>query len=338
MPDEPPLPVPLNDDPVVGATDHSDANRPHVVFVPDSFSMSDIPRLVAAAEACPPDCEVYFDLRKQRFATPTLMVVLRAYREQLRRIGIRAVALIDEALQSRSCYRYLHRMDFFTIGGQPATASPHDSTRSAVPVREIGPTAGASGETEKIATELADTILDFGDLARQGLLFCFGELINNVVQHSCSTGFVCAQYYPTSERIRISIADGGIGIRESLRRNPAYHELADDGRALGLAIRRGVTGNPQTASPYHHPVNSGNGLFMLSQISRKGRGVLWLYSYSGILIALKGGPVIIRKAIPFPGTIVELIVDAPRADNFRSVLAEIVRDTFGDEVPPIRFG
>lgn len=340
MSDEPGRPELYGDENVAGGTQPSDANQPHVVTIPNRFARDRIPQVIANTESCPTGCTVHFDLRGQTFVTPTLMAFLCVYGDRLQSGGTPVCVLVDQQLQERECFHYLQRMDFFRIGGieeLDIVGPPHLAADGAVPLREITSRDWPDGMTERLSTELADAVLDFGDLAKSCLRFCFGELVNNVVQHSLANGFACAQYYRNADQVRLTIADSGIGIRRSLQGNPQYAQLANDGDALLLAIKPAVTGNPPTAAPYDQPANSGLGLFMLTEISRKTRSMLWLYSGDAMLIQHRDGQVQVRQTIPFPGTIVELIVNAPRADNFRLVLDEIYQERFGAGRPPIRF-
>lgn len=76
-----------------------------------------------------------------------------------------------------------------------------------------------------------------------------GELISNAVEHGESdTGAFVAARTHTGEttggipRIEFAVCDNGVGVLNSLRRNPTFEALADDAPALRAALRRGVSG------------------------------------------------------------------------------------------------
>lgn len=70
----------------------------------------------------------------------------------------------------------------------------------------------------------------------------FGETLANAVEHAHSRfgALVCAQRYET-KRLELSVVDLGIGIRQSLARNPSYRTL-DDAAAVRCALQQGVSG------------------------------------------------------------------------------------------------
>jgi hypothetical protein len=78
--------------------------------------------------------------------------------------------------------------------------------------------------------------------AMSALAFELGE---NVRQHSASPeGVLALEADGADERIRVAIADAGIGIRASLARNPAHANLYDDLTAIERAVSPGGTGEP----------------------------------------------------------------------------------------------
>lgn len=78
--------------------------------------------------------------------------------------------------------------------------------------------------------------------ALSGLAFELGE---NVRQHSASSeGVVALETDGSDKRIRMAVADAGIGIRTSLARNPEHIDLDDDLTAIERAVRAGETGEP----------------------------------------------------------------------------------------------
>ena len=70
-----------------------------------------------------------------------------------------------------------------------------------------------------------------------------GELIDNVDEHSehPESGFVA--YHAAANAFEVVVADGGVGVLNSLRRNPAYASVNNSGDALLEATRDGVSGS-----------------------------------------------------------------------------------------------
>ncbi len=85
-----------------------------------------------------------------------------------------------------------------------------------------------------------------------GMIF---ELSENVIQHSETTGGIAVlRICPTQQRIALAIADSGIGIRESLVRNPEFSDIDDDLTAITKAVGARTTGEAGTGG--------GMGLFL----------------------------------------------------------------------------
>ncbi|MDR6129092.1 hypothetical protein [Sphingomonas sp. SORGH_AS_0438] len=73
------------------------------------------------------------------------------------------------------------------------------------------------------------------------LLGALGELQDNVYEHSGAPETGVVAYAVTSTSFEFVVADRGVGALKSLRQNPQYAEVADDGEALQLAITDGVS-------------------------------------------------------------------------------------------------
>lgn len=73
----------------------------------------------------------------------------------------------------------------------------------------------------------------------------FTELAINVVQHAESNGgYALAQMYNDpvyGPRIELAVADCGIGILESLKKNPQYSGMASDEAAIRTALEEGTS-------------------------------------------------------------------------------------------------
>jgi hypothetical protein len=109
------------------------------------------------------------------------------------------------------------------------------------------------------------TVLD--DVAR-----VLEELGANIVQHSGrpDTGFGVALADPAGRGLQFACADGGVGFKASLARNPEFEgRLADDAAAIQLAVQSGVSG-------VGGRTNAGRGLPMLVDLSDRLRADLWI--------------------------------------------------------------
>lgn len=128
----------------------------------------------------------------------------------------------------------------------------------------------------------------------------FAELALNAVQHSESSvgayGLIQFYDFDQGQRFVCTVADGGIGIRQSLEKNP---ELADrfyyDWDAIELAIRERVSGLPDKSR--------GIGLFGVSEDMRKPGRQLTLHSGQGMLSISERVETRARRVRLFPGTL-----------------------------------
>lgn len=133
----------------------------------------------------------------------------------------------------------------------------------------------------------------------------FAELALNAAQHSESPvgGFACVQFYEyeTGSRFTCTVADGGIGILESLHRNPALEKrVYYDWDALEWAIRERVSG---TCDPHR-----GIGLWQVSEDVRKPYRSLLIHSGLGSLEISEEMETAARRTRLFPGTLVTLSI------------------------------
>lgn len=128
----------------------------------------------------------------------------------------------------------------------------------------------------------------------------FAELAMNAVQHSESNigAYGVIQFYSSQhgERFVCGIADGGIGIRRSLDRNPTHKEFIPyDWTAIEYALREQVSG---TEDSYR-----GFGLFGVSEEMRNPGRQLIIHSGIGSLQVTEELESTSQRTRLFPGTL-----------------------------------
>jgi hypothetical protein len=142
------------------------------------------------------------------------------------------------------------------------------------------------------------------DKAVQHMLdFCLFEMMDNVLIHAAypisagGQGWCSAQYFPGLKRVRLMIADTGIGIHRALTKHPAsrYKQLSAS-QALQACVQKGVTNG----------AGMGFGLYATRQFISLNQGELLIYSgeYYGTLKA--GGAYQVKKGAYWQGTLVFL--------------------------------
>ena len=122
-------------------------------------------------------------------------------------------------------------------------------------------------------TMAATEALAIQDTDRLAVLLAVTEIARNVLDHAESAvgGVAVAQRARSRREFEIAVADSGIGIAASLRRNPTYRHLRSDADAITTALGPGVSSNPGDW-------NSGVGLTAI-------RSLLWM----------NGGTLLIRS-------------------------------------------
>lgn len=166
-------------------------------------------------------------------------------------------------------------------------------------------------EVEELANMALDSLSSAGVGA--GNLYpvvseVFAELALNATQHAESPigAFGLIQFYDFADgkRFVCVVADGGIGIRRALERNPELRERAVyDWTAIELALQEGVTGTGVKTR--------GIGLFGVAEEMQKPGRQLTIHSGIGVL-HIRGGDTratTARQAL-FPGTLATALIPA----------------------------
>jgi len=133
------------------------------------------------------------------------------------------------------------------------------------------------------------------------------ELMTNGFDHSGSPVgcFVCAQWYPAKQNLRISFADGGIGIQAALRSSGKYPEVVSDASAIRLAVKRGVTSRKKQIG--------GFGLDFIRMYVRNNAGTMTILSGDAKVNFYPAKIEVKKNPTPFKGTIVDIRVFPKRS-------------------------
>lgn len=186
-------------------------------------------------------------------------------------------------------------------------------------------------EIEENSRRLAATLCngDDGDLF-ETLSYSIRELMRNVVEHSEAKRFgICAQYWPSKNRAEVGIVDRGIGLRESLKRNP-HIDASDDKRAINFALMPAVSGKAfkGARSKQRGPwANSGFGLYMTSRICRNGGTFFVATGQSGLLLTRKSEGKRYYDC-RFDGTAVRMVMRTDQIGSLRETLSKYRTEGF----------
>ncbi|WP_211135463.1 hypothetical protein [Clostridium paraputrificum] len=176
------------------------------------------------------------------------------------------------------------------------------------------------GETieNKAKTILFDIVKDIQ--IRNFYAYIIREMLRNIPEHSESSKAELNIYMGINQ-IAFIVSDEGIGVRESLNKNPKYRMLNDQ-TAVTFAIRPGITRSYKWDNLRDEMwQNSGFGLYMVSSLMKQ-LGYFFLQSGDGA-IELKGIFKEFPKVKRINGTRVVVIIDTTKKINIPQVIKEI---------------
>jgi anti-sigma regulatory factor (Ser/Thr protein kinase) len=111
------------------------------------------------------------------------------------------------------------------------------------------------------------------------------ELLDNCYSHSAVTdglyGLICAQVWPAGRKGQITLADSGVGIRNSLAQNALLSARLEAVNSCELATEYGVTGKPGQG-------HGGYGLAVARKLLEQNRGFLLVLSGNELFSSTAG--------------------------------------------------
>src|ERR687885_1936248 len=258
---------------------------------------------------------VILDLRSVEFVEPSGLCGLAALLEFL----IPRARLVGLRFSGHDVAAYLERMNFFRIFG--------DRVRTNADVSALGERRrGNPGTLQELVNfhseeEIPGIINRISEILenkeyrlreRAAICATLSEICANAVEHGSSPfgAYAAVQAYQhivsggrgQGEEVLVAIADGGVGVRETLSRNPRYVEFTEtDNDALRHALKMGVSGTGE--------IGRGGGLAVVGQIAARAGGSLSLRSSAG-RVTFYGDRINSRNVPFFPGTFVR--VSLPR--------------------------
>lgn len=225
------------------------------------------------------DDEVELDFSNIGFARPSGMILLSKIIGSHVRRGSKVIPVHFESAT------YPRNMGFFTACGldlEPLANAPGNNNYFPVEKyschsirNEADQFRENAGETvERLSGKLSGILCrDYDSEIYKVIKYSLREIIRNIVEHSESDDFsVCGQYWPASGEVELAIFDNGIGIKRGLSTNP-HISVENDYHALQMALLPGISGKSFEGARIEKKTewtNSGFGLFMTSQICRRG--------------------------------------------------------------------
>ena len=258
---------------------------------------------------------VVLDLRSVEFVEPAGLCGLAALLEYL----IPRCEEVNLALAGRDVPAYLERMNFFRLfGGRVRTnadvASLEERRRHNPGTLQELVNFHTEQEIPGIIERISEILENQGYRLKERVAICsvLSEVCANAAEHGSSSfgAYAAVQAYHhivsgprrRGEEVLVSIADGGVGVRETLSRNPVYAELTTtDNDALRLALEMGVSATGE--------IGRGGGLALVARIAADSGGSLSLRSGTGRVTVYENRKNS-RNVPEFPGTFVR--VSLPR--------------------------
>ena len=264
---------------------------------------------------------VVLDLRTVEFVEPAGLCGLAALLEYL----IPRCEEVNLALAGRDVPAYLERMNFFRLfGGRVRTnvdvTSLEERRRHNPGTLQELVNFHTEQEIPGIIERISEILENQSYRLRERVAICsvLSEVCANAAEHGASSfgAYAAVQAYHhivsgprrRGEEVLVSIADGGVGVRETLSRNPRYAEqTTTDNDALRLALEMGVSGTGE--------IGRGGGLALVAQIAARAGGSLSLRSGTGRVTVYEDRKN--SRNVPlFPGTFVR--VSLPRTTQASS--------------------
>ena len=229
---------------------------------------------------------------------------------------------------------YLVRMKLFDhIGLDPGhQINAHDESGRFVPLMQIRNSKELS-EALKNLVPLLHAPAAVADPIR----YVFSEMVRNTLEHSESPvgAFVCAQYYPESNKVSIGIADAGRGVLNSMR---THHKVQNSRDAIMLALQPGISG--ATSRIGGNETNAGAGLFFTKSIAALSHNFFMVYSGDAAFRLMRGSNVDPElhpnaaddrhklEALPkWPGTVVGIDIGIEQTVAFSKLLS-VIHDAY----------
>jgi hypothetical protein len=258
---------------------------------------------------------VVVDLRTVEFVEPAGLCALAALLEYL----CARCEVVDLALTGRDVPAYLERMNFFRSFGERVrtnadVASLEERKRHNPGTLQELINFHAEEEIPGIIERISEILENQGYRLRERVAICstLSEVCANAAEHGVSSfgAYAAVQAYHhivsgprrRGEEVLIAIADGGVGVRETLSRNPKYAEhTTTDNDALRHALEMGVSATGE--------IGRGGGLALVAGIAARAGGSLSLRSGVTVYENRKNS----RNVPEFPGTFVR--VSLPRTQQ-----------------------
>lgn len=229
-----------------------------------------------------PDLEDTVDISRIRFVYPLFSLALSCIKYQGEYLGKRIIYNRSNNIDCSNYFDAIHFPDGLTAGGTEGFNLNYYHNRSYLPIiRFPALNDRASSEIRDIIlSEILSKIRERLNLNMEyvnAIFYLISELTDNIVEHSeQSSGFINAQFYPTSGHMDITIIDNGMTILGTYVQKRVM-EIDNDIRAITEAVNGRSTKDRADERGY--------GLITSRNMITQGLGGRFmLYSGNGLLL------------------------------------------------------
>jgi anti-sigma regulatory factor (Ser/Thr protein kinase) len=246
------------------------------IYVPNSAFLGNIESFVGRLTSGDGDLDITMN-ESWISVHPVVLAMIAAAGAEARQAGHD----VRVASSPAGSLHYLVRMGLYEHLGVPAPTSvvAHEAAGRFIPLAQIR-------TPDQLGEFIVDMVPLLHDPEHAGpIKYVVSELVRNALEHarSANGAFVCAQYFKSTKRLSIGVADMGRGIRQSLSES---HAVRSDLDGIQKALQPGITG---TSSRFGgNEYNAGAGLFFTKSIARASRNFFVVYSGDALFKLLKG--------------------------------------------------
>jgi len=242
--------------------------------------------------------DIMFDLSTVEFITPFGITVISGTTTQCLRAGKRVFYRLPRKNEVHQYLSSIGFLDFFEMNAIGA-----QQRRTSIALRQL---MGLDPIYIDDLVQLIDFNMNLSRGVRDSIRLSVQELLTNAFDHSRSPigCFVCAQFTPKRQLIRLSVTDFGIGIFRALTTVKAYSNVKNSHAAITLALEEGVSSRRGKTAGY--------GLWHIRRFARVNKGTMTVISGDGKVNFYHKS--IEPRPMPseFKGTAIELKINADK--------------------------
>lgn len=253
--------------------------NPANVSLPDKFSLEQLFNFALELDECKKYSVVSINLGPKRYFSPFAMLFVAA---SIRSFNSK-YPQCRTFIKNYDDHSYLAHMGFFDLCGVKfgKLMGEAPGNQDHIPITVVKRDQFYEKPIDKY-TEIQDLIQRHTDriagiITREDpdkkdlfdvLSYSVREAIRNVFEHSgADEVYYCGQYWPTSNKVEVSVADLGMGIRSGLGTNPNFCYDTDK-QAIEASLLSGVSGKTHLPRLSENWFNSGYGLYMTNRLER----------------------------------------------------------------------